>query len=615
MRSYFLLNKICCLFLFISLGIFKLQGQLIMPNDRNYFNDEAYENLKRALSLSAVVQNKEVIVGATFEEYQNYGCNLHQLQMNSKGEINVLYTLRLSASTDQFGIGYNFFNGSQWGKIPTNYLYPIHVFHPTINEFEDGSQVVIGNPLDGTPLKILSRKSISDTFILKNIPNSDILAYHQAIVGGSNNQTLHLVGTSLLPFKGIGFAPFYFRSQNKGKSWAKTRMLLPGLDSNDVKEFYAYSTYTQIASKGNRVAIGLFNYFNDILVYISEDNGNTWEKRIINKFPKKRYIYDQGIDSTLLPRIPGFDPGYIFTSGGQGTLLFDNNQKLHLVFDGIYYRDAIANDNRSEIPYCSTGLYYWNESMKAETSIRITGIPDMNKNQNIDVDCIGEPFGGYYPVNSIVNWPSIAFDKNNIMYICYSSLREGTDYISDVNQLQYRHVFIQYSMNEGKNWSEPYDVINKDLINLPNLTNKIEATYPQLNPSIDSTVSILYLRDFLPGSAGYYNHGSAQSNVMFMSFDKNILFNVTHSTDIQNEEIISIVPNPARTYIDINLKNKNRSIQDINCFSNDGALVFNYKFSKNLNAQKMDISSLNPGIYYLQFQFTDHMEYHKFVKI
>ena len=87
MRSYFLLNKICCLFLFISLGIFKLQGQLIMPNDRNYFNDEAYENLKRALSLSAVVQNKEVIVGATFEEYQNYGCNLHQLQMNSKGEI------------------------------------------------------------------------------------------------------------------------------------------------------------------------------------------------------------------------------------------------------------------------------------------------------------------------------------------------------------------------------------------------------------------------------------------------------------------------------------------------------------------------------------------------
>ena len=102
---------------------------------------------------------------------------------------------------------------------------------------------------------------------------------------------------------------------------------------------------------------------------------------------------------------------------------------------------------------------------------------------------------------------------------------------------------------------------------------------------------------------------------MFMSFDKNILFNVTHSTDIQNEEIISIVPNPARTYIDINLKNKNQSIQDINCFSNDGALLFNYKFSKNLNAQKMDISSLNPGIYYLQFQFNDHMEYHKFVKI
>ena len=602
MRSYFLLNKICCLFLFISLGIFKLQGQLIMPNDRNYFNDEAYENLKRALSLSAVVQNKEVIVGATFEEYQNYGCNLHQLQMNSKGEINVLYTLRLSASTDQFGIGYNFFNGSQWGKIPTNYLYPIHVFHPTINEFEDGSQVVIGNPLDGTPLKILSRKSISDTFILKNIPNSDILAYHQAIVGGSNNQTLHLVGTSLLPFKGIGFAPFYFRSQNKGKSWDKTRMLLPGLDSNDVKEFYAYSTYTQIASKGNRVAIGLFNYFNDILVYISEDNGNTWEKRIINKFPKKRYIYDQGIDSTLLPRIPGFDPGYIFTSGGQGTLLFDNNQKLHLVFDGIYYRDAIANDNRSEIPYCSTGLYYWNESMKAETSIRITGIPDMNKNQNIDVDCIGEPFGGYYPVNSIVNWPSIAFDKNNI-----------PSYPSE-------DAAIAYSAQKILSFLFPNDVAfiaekAEECRDLPNLTNKIEATYPQLNPSIDSTVSILYLRDFLPGSAGYYNHGSAQSNVMFMSFDKNILFNVTHSTDIQNEEIISIVPNPARTYIDINLKNKNRSIQDINCFSNDGALVFNYKFSKNLNAQKMDISSLNPGIYYLQFQFTDHMEYHKFVKI
>lgn len=76
-------------------------------------------------------------------------------------------------------------------------------------------------------------------------------------------------------------------------------------------------------------------------------------------------------------------------------------------------------------------------------------------------------------------------------------MREGTDYISDVNQLQYRRMCLfEYSMNEGKNWSEPYDVINKDLINLPNLTNKIEATYPQLNPSIDSTVSILYLRDF-----------------------------------------------------------------------------------------------------------------------
>lgn len=615
MRSYFLLNKICCLFLFISLGIFKLQGQSVKTNDRHYFNDEAFENLKKAISLSAVVQNKEVIVGSTFEEYQNYGCNLHQLQMNSKGEINVLYTLRLSASTDQFGIGYNFFNGSQWGKIPTNYLYPANVFHPTINEFEDGSQVVIGNPLDGTPLKMLSRKSISDTFILKNIPNSDILAYHQAIVGGSNNQTLHLVGTSLLPYKGIGFAPFYFRSQNKGKTWDISRVLLPGLDSNEVKEFGNYITYSQIATKGNRVAIGLFNYFNDVLVYISEDNGSNWKKMVINHFPVKRYVYDQGIDSTMVPKIPGFDPGYIFTGGGHGALLFDNNQKLHFVFDGMYYKDAIANDKRSDLPYCTTGLYYWNESMPAETSIRITGIPDMNKNQNTDVDCKNEPFGGYYAANTMTSWPSIGFDKNNIMYVCYSSLREGSEYISDVNQLQYRHVFIQYSMDEGKNWSEPYDVINKDLINLPNLTNKIEATYPQLNSSIDSTVSILYLRDFLPGSAGYNNHGPTQSNVMFMSFDKNLLFNVTHTADIKMADIVSILPNPAKTFIDIHIKDKKQSIYDIKCFSNDGVLVFKNEISKNVSSQKMDISTLSPGIYYLQFQFNDHMEYHKFVKI
>ena len=54
----------------------------------------------------------------------------------------------------------------------------------------------------------------------------------------------------------------------------------------------------------------------------------------------------------------------------------------------------------------------------------------------------------------------------------------------------------------------------------------------------------------------------------------------------------------------------------IGCFTNDGVEIYRNKISKKWeSSQQIDIYMFSPGIYYLQFQFVDHMEFHKFVKM
>jgi hypothetical protein len=196
--------------------------------------------------------------------------------------------------------------------------------------------------------------------------------------------------------------------------------------------------------------------------------------------------------------------------------------------------------------------------------------------------------------------------------MCYTSVADG--FYSDDQDAMYRHIFIISSKDGGKTWSNPYDVINKDLVD-NDLLKYMEAVYPSIARNVDDKIHLVYQQDYAP-DASVINTQIAvtDNNIIYLGINTSLLLVGNKEIELSKTPLL-VSPNPTNNLMNIQYESieNEQSILRINDLN--GKLIYQEKLVNNGNSKTIDILSLNNGIYSVQIITSNKMQVGKFVKM
>jgi hypothetical protein len=443
--------------------------------------------------LEIYAQGVETQIGVTTYDLQTNSSVQNRIINHGDGTISAVWTYSESgdiAAADR-GTGYNFFDGTTWGAIPTARIESEKTGWPNIATTAGGKEVFLCHNIAQGLLTQGSRATIgSGPWTLANVTNTDQV-WNRMAVGGANGQTIHHV--SLYdPFgnpwtNGVGGQLLYWRSQDGGATYDIQEMPIPGLDETNYSDFSGDSYH--IAAKGDTVAVVYFGGLEPTIMGKSTDNGTTWTTtRLINVFPAG-VTYDAGSANTTGTPIGISDVNgdgtadTVTASDGAGWVLLDHDGMAHVFFGAMDYLDETAGDDSWSYFPSTNGMLYWNENFGTRDPVFIGGALDIDGSGTLDIVGIAEYF------QSLSAFPSAGIADDGCIYVSYSAVMENMDQGTQ----NYRHVYIVKSCDNGCTWTEPIDVTPG--------TGFEENVYCSMAHDVDANINIVWQQDFEPGIA------------------------------------------------------------------------------------------------------------------
>jgi len=477
--------------------------------------------------------------GITTYDLQSNGPIPNHLAIDGNGNLVTAWTMSFLAdgAWGDRGSGYNKFTAGAWDAEPMNRVEAVRTGWGNIAVDAEGTEIIVSHPGD---YKLnVARKKVGGSWVNTKIPSSTPkgVLWPRAAIGGVDNKTLHVIAVTLptdgtfggVIYRGVNGHILYYRSPDGGVTWDIKDMILPGLDSVDFAKMDSdsYSLY----AKGNTVAILLQTQWNDMSVFKSTDNGTTWTKTIIRKFPLKRYIYDTEYSLDDIGGVDTAGPGgsataddaamkSIYTNDGSGNLVIDNNGKVHAFWGEMYVTDVTPGDAQSSYYPGRNGIDYWNEDMGANNFVKgIAGCLDENGDGTLNIT--SDAIALYY--TSLSSQPSATVDNLNNLYLAYSAVSES-NISSNSTPQNYRHIILTKSKDSGATWPEFVDVINDSLIkDDPTFYTFVEAVFPSIIIN-GNDLHLTFMLDYEPGLtvAGDLDP-SSENEMAHLIFDKNTL--------------------------------------------------------------------------------------------
>lgn len=441
------------------------------------------------------------------------------------------------------GTAYNHNDGTGWGPEPDTRIEALRSGYPSFTTTADGQEVAISHKaLTATSWELTAyNKTPGETtweehVLPSNVPAGNVWA--KIAAGGPDGNTLHVLGISLNPsfggvtYEGIDNHPLYWRSVDGGQSWDVQDFIIPGLDSNFYSSISS-EAYT-IEANGETVAVAVLEPWGDLAVFKSTDNGDTWSKTIVNDFPMDKwdgspYLYT---DIPADPSAP--DSISMFTTDGSGSLVVDDQGKVHLFFGEMYVYGL--QDSMRYLHLGTNGIGYWNEDMNSFATI--AGAEDFDGDQTITV---GGDIGTYrYSNSGAASFPTAATDDEGNLYLVYMAFHEG---FTNVDGLTYRHIFITKSEDGGDSWSPAFDLVNPEITDSPEF---VEAAYPSIPPRVRDRIQLIYQQDYQPGLTAT-NVTVPEQYIMHAALDKNTFGLPSAAVEsLPGQAALSLSPNPAQ---------------------------------------------------------------------
>lgn len=428
-------------------------------------------------------------IGNTMYDLQTNASTQNRMYLYGDGTIGATWNMGFDpTSFAQRGTGYNYFDGTTWGDIPTTRIEPYKTGWPSYAPYgENGEIFVCHHMTEGLAYGIRTEKGTGNWAMAIQVgPASAVdISWPRGTTTGANHEFIHFISVTYAAYMGQTNALVYSRSANGGTSWEIENYFFEELGP----DYYANiggDVYEFMEPKNNTLAFLVCDNWTDLVIMKSLDNGDTWEKNVVWENPYPLHVTGQVTDT-------------FYCVDGSHHLAMDNNGLIHVVF-GI---NRAYGDEGGEYWFPGVdGVGYWNENMPAFSSdvnaLSPYGDPgsemiedynligwsqDLNSNGTLDILDIAIYYKG---LSSMVQ---LCIDDQNRLFCVYSSVTEGYN-----NGTQnYRHIWTRTSPDGGSSWGTFYD-LNSDLIYIFD-----ECVFPSITANSDDNIYFVYQADVEPG--------------------------------------------------------------------------------------------------------------------
>lgn len=284
---------------------------------------------------------------------------------------------------------------------------------------------------------------------------------------------------------GISGGLLHFRSLDGGDTW-EGPFELPNL-SGLYSDMQADSYYVDV--NGSNVAIIIGQYASNVVLYESDDFGDTWNINVIREVSDPFLPTDPTTEDSLDP---------VAVAGGGVTVIIADDGTTHVWFDRVYNYLAEGQGGGPFYLPNSSCLMYWNSDMAEPMVIGETVRADYNGDGEtlIGTGDTADDFEVQSYGVTIVGQPSAGIDADGNLYVAFSSQMDGDveDPAVGGNTVgrQYRDVLMIKSTDGGATWIGPYNVTNSP---------DEEDVYPSIARTVDTHVHLVYQNDALTGTA------------------------------------------------------------------------------------------------------------------
>jgi hypothetical protein len=448
---------------------------------------------------------EESVTGNTYYDLQTWRAMQNRMCYFDDGTIGVVWNLGFNyPGFNDLGIGYNYFDGNDWGMLPYQSITTGWAIFPSYTDYGENGEICVSQGQNGLFFNWRVNKGTGNW--QQSLMSEANLKHPVVVTSGPDNSVVQL-----LYLKADGsFAPteaqpcrgfiWYARSTDGMQTW-EINQVISGLGPDNYLGF-TIGAYTWAEPKGNTLAFVAGDYLTDLVLMKSEDNGDTWQKTVVWEHPYPMF------------EIFSFDSDTFYCNGGSMSVAVDNDDMAHVAFGLSQVFSSSVQDTLWHNPFAD-GIVHWREDMPGFKNTMNSLHPDSlstcenlvgwsnDINSNGSLDILPPAF---YPGLGMSTDPKLVIDEGNEMYLVYSSITETYN-----NGFEnYRHLWSRYSPDLGCFWGNFTD-LTSDLIHIFD-----ECVFPSGLELNDDQLQLIYQRDTEPGLAVVGGDPFGENQISFM---------------------------------------------------------------------------------------------------
>lgn len=545
------------------------------------------------------------------------------------GTVSAVATMSNSApGWSDRGTGYNYYDGSVWGDIPTERVESVRTGWPSIAPLGANGEILVYHTDNNVAYQTRENKGTGEwvdhgELDVPAVGGGTGMTWPRVATSGNNNQYVHIVSAEQNSSATNEVWIYYGRSTDGGQTFGDFGFF-PEIEMETYydKRYYSADCYS-IASRGDVVAVLFTDMWWDTFVVKSEDNGETWEKIMIHKHLYPGHDLVVPITDTLR------------STDGSGAIAIDANGKVHVTFGLFAYGNEDPNGTTFSIfPILNNGIVYWNEDMgeiptnpnKASFTLDVEyleslgmlvgEVPDLDGDGEVTLDIIGQFENVYHYRNyGVCSFPAISIDNRGSIVVAYSVWNETKQ---DDSDYYLRTIMASYKDGMYGTW-----YVNKDnLCGTGYLHLFDEAVFTTVAPvAYDDEFWIMYSSDERVGNFVTFQSnpdGEPQDepsvNTIFAVRLIPGVYGVTESKDIMTA--VSTYPNPAtdKVTVELNLSQKANNVT-ISLYNIAGQMVSSNVYAAGTGVNTFDINTTNleTGVYFCTVEVNNYKETKKVV--
>lgn len=576
-------------------------------------------------------------MGATFNPGRSFGTNVkigqtqYDLQSNSAiptrilnhgdGTISTSWTFSSEPGTpwSDRGMAYHYFDGTNWVSNPAyetvagiDRVEPVRTGFGALGRVAGVGDIIVSHQTTVDALQVSRNTSLGATQSWISTAETGMpFLWPRTAVGGPDGKTVHIIALTIpsagdfggTPYNGIDGALLYNRSTDGGQTFDDTYIQVPGMDST-IFGGVGGDAYA-IDARGNTVAFVTGDLTTSVMMWKSTDNGVTWDSTTVLRFPYGKWEDqvitdldgDGDVDSVLVNG--QFVTEGVFVSDGAPAILIDNQDKVHVWFGGMIMANDDTTDNSVSYFPGTSGIYYWNEEMGADSTRLIADIVDDNEDGLFDIG-IRYSNNGPIPYGAgLTTFPSAGIDNSGALFLSYSGSKEGLDFRP--TGASYKHLYMVKSTDGGLTWTGPTDISADESAGFDPFG---EYSFPAIAKNVDDRVHVIYQFDYFPGSAVTIDNNAVHpfdnaNDIFYIGVDKNEI-GVGLKPVAKQAFDAALMPNPSNeaTRLSFNLESASTvNIRISNMLGQTVETLSSQKLGAGNHSFTLNTAALKSGVY------------------